>query len=359
MVSSRWVRAVVGAALMTVAWASGAQAGTCNLPPWNTPAPGAPMGAAVYGHAVTSDGAFIYSASGGSFFPGGADVTLFQRYDPVANAWTTLAPVPTPVGGATLAYDAVGGRLFLFGGLDASLNVLALVQVYTIATNTWVTTGPTLPGPRFAMGSGLIGGVIYLVGGFSTYNPNLAEMQNWAFNPTTGTYTNRATLPVAKARPGSGVSGGRLYVISGQDNTGGLVNTNYEYNPAANTWAARAPTLTAVSSPGGTALSAMTDECHGDIIIVGGGTPILGGEAVPPGLSRAPESTNISQLYDVAADTWSSGPTLNTGRYALRAAQAGNTLIAFGGYDGSTTVATVDRIQGPPLPVQLQSFRVE
>ncbi len=345
MVSSRWCRAFAGAALITAVWANGAQAQPCVLPAWGS---GSPMGAAVYGHAATSDGAFIYSASGGSSFPGNGDVNLFQRYDPVANAWNPLAPVPTAVTGATLAYDAAGGpngpRLFLFGGLDVSQNTLTQVQVYTLATNTWVTTGPTLPAPRRAMGSGAIGGLIYLVGGFD--GVNLAGNQNWEFNPATGTYTDRATLPSAVARPGSGVSGGRLYVISGNDSAGGFVNTNYEYSPPpTNMWATRAPILVAVNHPGGTALSAMTAECHGDIIIVGGGTPSV--------------LTNISQLYDVASDSWSLGPSLLTGRYNLRAAQAGNTLIAFGGYDGSTTVATVDRIQGPPLPVQLQGFWVE
>jgi len=53
------------------------------------------------------------------------------------------------------------------------------------------------------------------------------------------------------------------------------------------------------------------------------------------------------------------GPTLPTGRFSLQAVQAGNTLIAFGGYDGSSKVTTVDRIQGLPLPVGLQSFTDE
>jgi hypothetical protein len=200
--------------------------------------------------------------------------------------------------------------------------------------------------------------LVYLVGGLS--NSTTVQNQNWAFNFATMTYdTTLAPLPLPRARAGSAVTGGRLYVISGEETPGGQVNTNYEYNPATNTWAtkARLP-LPAVNAPGATVLGAMTAECNGDIIIVGGGTPTLA-DKVDPASSRAPDSTDLSRLYDVASDTWSNGPTLPTARFGLRAAQVGDTLIAFGGYDGVSTVATVDRIQGPPLPVQLQSFGVE
>ena len=35
----------------------------------------------------------------------GALTPAFQRYDPVANSWTLLAPVPISVAAATLVYD--------------------------------------------------------------------------------------------------------------------------------------------------------------------------------------------------------------------------------------------------------------
>ena len=352
-----WNRAFVGAALIAAVWASRAQAGTCNLPAWNFPVPGTPMGAAVYGHAAASNGTLIYSAGGAIAFPVGTNLDLFQSYNPVANAWANLPPVPIPVGGGSLHYS--GGKLFLFGGIDNSSNPRDLLQIYTLATGAW-SIGPSMPAPRFAMGGGVINGLIYLVGGSSTFNPNMPESQTWEFDPAAGpgTYTSRASLPAANYRSGSGVSGGRLYVISGADSNGTLVNTNYEYNPATNAWTTRAPITTAVNKPGGTTLGAM-DGCNGDIIIVSGGTPFLAEGTSPAGAARTPHVTAITQIYDVGTDSWSNGPPLGTGRFSLQAAQAGNTLIAFGGYDGSAVVATVDRIQGPPLPVQLQGFRVE
>jgi hypothetical protein len=210
------------------------------------------------------------------------------------------------------------------------------------------------------MGSGVVGGVIYLVGGLST-SPTV-ESQNWAFDPASSTYTPRAPLPSPRARAGSAATGGKLYIISGQDSAGGLANTNCAYTPAGDSWDCGLAVIpTPVWAPGSTALGAMTPECHGDILIVGGGTPLVEGQTLLRDSDRVPASTNISQIYDVATNTWSQNgfPLLSTARFALRAAQAGNTLIAFGGWDGANNVTTVDRIQGPPLPVQLRSFRVE
>jgi N-acetylneuraminic acid mutarotase len=317
------------------------------------------MGAAVYGHAVTSAGGFIYAASGASLPPpGGGDVTLFQRYNPVSNAWETLttAPVPVPVAGATLAYDAAGGRLFLFGGVNSSTGFQSLVQVYNLGSGTWLP-GPPMPAPRAAMAGGVIGGLIYLVGGQSS--SVAIENQTWAFNPSTGTYNAAlAPLPFPRARAGSAVSGGLLFVISGEETPGSQVTTNYAYSPVTNTWVTKAPIATAVNAPGATTLGAMNN-CNGDILVCGGGTPFFTGTVDPADLSRAPESTNACQLYDVTLNSWSAGLPLPTARFSLRAAQAGDTLIIFGGWDGVNNVTTVDRIQGSPLPVNLQRFNVE
>jgi hypothetical protein len=350
MVMSRWALAFAGAAVMTAMSAGGEEAGSCSLPTWGA---ASPVGTEVYGAAVTSAGGFIYSAGGYSF---GGVVNQFRRYDPVANAWTTLASVPTPVYVASLAYDAVGGRLFLFGGGDSFGNPNNLAQVYNIGANIW-SAGPPLPAPRQFMGSGVIGGFMYLVGGQSTSSPSSAESQNWQFNPATGGYLPRATLPSAVGGPGSAVSAGRLYIMGGRNSAGATIATNYEYDAAANTWATKAPVPTAVNVPGSTALSAMAP-CNGDIILVGGGNPFLAAEALPRS-PRVVETTNISQLYDVATNAWTNGPALPVARSFIGVAQAGSTLLSLGGFNGSAPVATVDRIEGPPLPVRLHGFGVE
>jgi N-acetylneuraminic acid mutarotase len=350
VVTAIWIRGFVAVLLTVGALTNGAYAQSCNLPGWSG---GAALGTAVYGNAVTRCGAFIYSASGVSSFPGGGDVNLFERYDPSSDTWTSLAPVPTPVGGATLACDVAGGKLFLFGGVDVSPASTNLVQAYTVATNTW-SNNPPMPGTRHLMGSGIIGDFIYLVAGYSAVG-GIAESQNWQFNPSTGAFTPRTSLPIALGGAGSAVSGGQLYIMGGANPDSTALDTNYAYDPETDTWALKASVPTPVHVPAGVALSA-AGNCDGDIILIGGGNPVLADQALRS-TAEAPQATNVTQIYDVVTNSWVSGPPLPVGRSFIGAAQAGNTLIATGGYNGSTTVDIVDRISS--VPVELLHFSAE
>jgi N-acetylneuraminic acid mutarotase len=67
-----------------------------------------------------------------------------QAYDPRTNRWRKLAPMPTARG--DLAAAAVGGRVYVIGGLDAVGHPMATVEIYRVASNTW-TSGTPLPAP--------------------------------------------------------------------------------------------------------------------------------------------------------------------------------------------------------------------
>ena len=337
-----WTRSFVGAALILAIWPNRAQAGSCSLPAWNTVTP---MNSTLWAMAVTSDGSSIYAAGGATALPGAPNSNLLQAYNPALNTWTNLTTLPTIVAGACLA--SVGGKLYLFGGVDNVGAFRDLLQLFDIAAGTW-SAGPPMPGPRAAMGCGVINGKVYLVSGCFSDPLTNAQVQNWEFAPGTSIYTPRAPVPRGACLAGAAVSEGRLHFVAGQDATG-VVNRHYAYSPPLNTWAPLASITTAVNGAGAVGLGAMTPVCHGDVIVIGGGTQL------PPNTNP----TTVTQLYDIAFDFWSTGPPLSQGRFSLGAAQAGDTLIAVGGHTGSTTVATVDRIQGPPLPVQLQGFRVE
>jgi hypothetical protein len=354
MARSGWARSLTGAGVLTLLGATGALAQVCPLPAFTV---GAPVGTDMYGPGIASAGGLVYVAGGYSFSTGGV-VNQFKSYNPATNTWATLANLPTAVSMGSLAYDAVGGRLFLFGGTNVTVGPFNISQVYNIATNTW-SAGPNLPDFRAFMSSGTIGNFIYLVGGYSTGNVSPAFNTNWQFNPVTGTFTTKAVLPALLGGAGSAVSGGRLYVIGGRTDANIVVQTNYEYDPVADTWATKAPLPGATGNvPGATALSG-TAACTGDIIVTGGGNPFGPSEATFPDPSRSIEATAATNLYDVATNTWSAGPTMGTPRSFTTAAQAADNLIVVGGYTGATTTAAVDRIAGPPLPVNLSGFTVE
>ncbi|MGH7566540.1 MAG: kelch repeat-containing protein, partial [Gemmatimonadota bacterium] len=70
---------------------------------------------------------------GGFGFTGGA-VTEVERYDPAADAWTEVAPIPQGVNHAGLA--AIGGRLLVVGGnVGSTFAPAATVRAYDPATD--------------------------------------------------------------------------------------------------------------------------------------------------------------------------------------------------------------------------------
>ena len=111
------------------------------------PGPGPARSEAAYGD--TTHAGFLYVIGGGSS-EGGVFHDV-NRYDPVMDVWTTVAPMPTARAGAVAA--AVDNTIFVIGGRTTaggpcgSGPYLATVEKYDVDTNTWSTVA-ALPSPR-------------------------------------------------------------------------------------------------------------------------------------------------------------------------------------------------------------------
>src|ERR1051325_6148533 len=212
--------------------------GVCNLM-WQAVAN---MPQDLYGAAGASNGTFAYFA-GGYSFTSGQSLTSLYRYDPVANTWTTLAPVPGP--GfimASAAYYPTTNKIYVFGGEDAvSGTNYNTTRIYDIASNTW-TTGANMPDVRSFMGSGYNSGngKIYLVSGYNTGNVDSAQPDTWEYDPVANTFTSKAPFPHPAGGFAQGVIAGHLYLAGGRDAANTIINLTWDYNIAANTWTAKA-----------------------------------------------------------------------------------------------------------------------
>ncbi|PYK12281.1 MAG: hypothetical protein DME64_16940, partial [Verrucomicrobia bacterium] len=121
----------------------------------------------VYGAAGTSDGTYVYQAGGYSFNSANT-LSVFNRYDPVADTWTTLSDMPTAAFMASAVYYPPGDKIYVFGGEDADSGVnYNVTRIYDIASQTW-STGANMPDVRSFMASGYNSdnGKIYLVSGY-------------------------------------------------------------------------------------------------------------------------------------------------------------------------------------------------
>ena len=125
----------------------------------------------LYGAGATSNGTFAYAAGGYSFSTG-TSVNVFNRYDPVANTWTPLAPMTDSLTLMPSAvYSPINNKIYVFGGEDGNppnANSNA-TRIYDIATNTW-SAGANMPDVRSFMASGYntANNKIYLVSGYNT-----------------------------------------------------------------------------------------------------------------------------------------------------------------------------------------------
>lgn len=103
---------------------------------------------------------------------GGGGTGRLDRYDPVADRWDTLAPIPPSpttgqqVGGG-LAMAAAGGRLVAFGGewfAPGGGGVFAETWIYDPAADRW-GAGPSMRTPRHGLAAAAVDGVVYAIAG--------------------------------------------------------------------------------------------------------------------------------------------------------------------------------------------------
>jgi N-acetylneuraminic acid mutarotase len=79
-----------------------------------------------------------------------------------------------------LASGVVGGKLYALGGFT-STRVTDIVEAYDPSTNTWATKA-SMPHPRFAFGVSVAGGALYAVDGCCDRGSHEVRTL-WAFNP--------------------------------------------------------------------------------------------------------------------------------------------------------------------------------
>ena len=152
------------------------------------------------------------------------------EYDPAADQWRELAPMPTRRGAASAA--VVNGKIYVTGGANSlpgvtengihparPHNVLATVEEYDPAANTWKTARSLLL-PRNHHAAIGVGGHVFVIGGrvggafisSASNNVDLVEM----YDPATDIWTARARMPTPRSAIGAGVLGNHILVAGGE-----------------------------------------------------------------------------------------------------------------------------------------------
>jgi N-acetylneuraminic acid mutarotase len=169
---------------------------------------------------------------------------------------------------AGAAAQAIDGKIYVAGGMGGNGASLAGVEVYDPARNTW-SKGTPMKTRRDNPGSAVLGGKLYVFGGRTrnadgtTVNGTLATVER--YNPATDTWVARAPMPTGRRTMVVGTVAGRAQVMGGEKTSAGdTFAANEEYDPLADSWTRLTPMPTPRHGPVGGTIS-------GVVYVVGGG----------------------------------------------------------------------------------------
>jgi N-acetylneuraminic acid mutarotase len=160
----------------------------------------------------------------------------------VAGAWTTRAPLPTPLSNHTagVVNDALGQPiLYVLGGRSPEIEQRR-VYAYNATTNKWTEKAP-MPGRRADMnGAATIKGMLYVSGGLNSVGGYTNTL--FVYDPKANAWATKAPLPNSVVNGITAALGDKLYVLYGAFYDGcagcpsGFSQRLFRYDPATNTW---------------------------------------------------------------------------------------------------------------------------
>ena len=260
---------------------------------------------------------------------------IVQEYDPATDRWSSRKKMPLPA--HHLAAVGFDGKIYVFGGAaqpqSGGPNQVPVNNAweYDPAADTWKALAP-MPTARMAPVAAESNGKIYVIGGASVHPgaklvslgpkvPHRSLNTNEVYDPATNKWETRMAMPTARNHAAAGVIGGKIYVIGGRlasafASAGSNSDVVEVFDPAENTWGAAGLRMT-------TARSAMAFATFANRIL------IAGGEIVDRHMFAAIRAV---EAYDPATNQWTELPILPAARQGVSAAVVGNRLYVIGGH---------------------------
>jgi N-acetylneuraminic acid mutarotase len=198
----------------------------------------------------------------GGYASGWKPIDSVFEYNPDADRWRQLAPLPTPRGALTAG--VIEGKIHAIGGVGTNRQNTATHEVYDPGRNAWESRA-ALPTPRDHLSAAVVDGRLYAIGGRKngSYARNLNV--NEAYDAHTDRWETRAPMPT----PHSGISVAilkhQVYVFGGEAPEGTFDEIEI-YDPETDRWSSAATRLPTARHGLGTAVHG------GRIFVIAGGT---------------------------------------------------------------------------------------
>jgi len=224
--------------------------------------------------------------------------------------WTTKANMPTPRWG--LGTSVVNGKIYAIGGATSSNGcdypASSKVEEYDPQTDTWDTTKTAMPLPRESFAISEVNGKIYVIGGSPVTCANHTSTVQ-EYDPQTDKWSTKTDMPTPRSGLSASVVNGKIYAIGGYTYDPYLpVGNVEEYDPITDKWTKKEPMLSA----GGWFSTCVFE---GKIYAFG----------------RWEYALQTVDVYDPVTDTWTPKNDMDGPLLGYSASTVGDKIYIFGG----------------------------
>lgn len=235
------------------------------------------------------------------------DRNYHHAYDPVADAWATLAEHPR--GSNHVGVATQGERLYAFGGF-VEQNRLPHDGAFAFDGQKW-TGLRRLPEACGAIACIALGDNIHLIGGAIGSDNRRSIDWHIVYDPKADKYLRRQPMPLGRDHCGVVAVNGLIHIIGGRVDSFHTNSTlHHTYDPKTDSWTFRTPMPTPRSGHG-------TVWYRQRIFVMGGeGTNRVFGQ---------------NEAYDPATDSWESCAPMLTPRHGMGAVVLGDAIYVAGG----------------------------
>ncbi|XP_077297037.1 kelch-like protein 1 [Arctopsyche grandis] len=242
-----------------------------------------------------------------------ATTKMVMLYDPETNSMTEFMDLKTET--RNFCATILGDEIVIMAGFTGSYQNINEVYSYSIKTGTKKLLPPMLEirgHPIVAV----IDGFIYAFGG-ANENTELKTVER--FDPTTRKWTFATPMMTAR-RDAAGVLVDSIFYAIGGFNNAKALNNVESYCTTTGEWKQLTPMIEARQT--------LTVAAAGGFIYALGGW--IG------------SILSTVERYDLQTDTWIKVASMSVARYGLGACVFGEKLIAYGGSNGSDTIADLE-----------------
>ncbi|MGA2681011.1 MAG: kelch repeat-containing protein [Candidatus Bathyarchaeia archaeon] len=233
-----------------------------------------------------------------------------------------------PTARGGLGVAAVNGKIYAIGGLSGN-TALSVNEEFTPALNAWTTDSP-MPTARSGFAVAVFNDKIYCIGGTIGTSGGTNEYvgNNEVYDPSTDTWQTEASMPTPRADLSANVVNGKIYLVGGMG-----YSSKSPYNVETNITEVYDPSANTWSTAAAMPLPVYgyaSAAINGKIHIIGG--------SKSPGTAGTGDFVNSNQVYDPQSNSWGLGANLPTdATFASAAATTGfmapSLLYCIGGFN--------------------------